>query len=44
MSEFRRGIRLFAHDLRTSVPLSVTFGIAVLAFMLALAVATGFHF
>lgn len=39
-----RGARLFAHDMRTSVPLMVNFLIAVAAFILAFAVASGLHF
>jgi multisubunit Na+/H+ antiporter MnhF subunit len=43
VSQFREGIRLFAQDMQRSMPLSVTLVIAVLAFVLTLAVATGFH-
>lgn len=43
MNTFLKGLQLFASDLRKSVPLSVTFVIALVAFVLALAVATGFH-
>lgn len=44
MSRFRLGIQTFAKDMHDSVPLSVTFVIAIAAFLLAIAVATGFQF
>lgn len=44
MNELRRGLRLFAYDMRQSVPLQVTFLIALIAFALAFAAITGFRF
>lgn len=44
MSKLRLGIQTFARDMHDSVPLLVTFVIAILAFLLAFAVATGFQF
>lgn len=44
IDQVRLGFKLFVRDMKESVPLSVTFVIAVLAFALAFAVATGLHF
>lgn len=41
MSRFRLGIQMFIRDMHESVPLSVTFAIAVVAFLVALAAITG---
>jgi hypothetical protein len=41
-SRFRLGIQVFIRDMRESVSLTITFAIAVAAFVLAFAVATGF--
>lgn len=41
MRDLRRGVALFAHDMRESIPLTVTVTLAVLAFVFALLVATG---
>lgn len=43
MSAFRKGLALFAYDIRNSLPLSVTFAVVCLAFVFALLVATGLH-
>lgn len=43
MKTVRRGFDLFVWDLRHSLSLSITFVIALLAFVLALFVATGFR-
>lgn len=37
----RDGIDGFAHDMRQSIPLSITFLLALIAFIFALLVATG---
>lgn len=44
MSRFRLGVQLFIRDMRDNVPLRITFAIAIAAFVLAMAVATGFQF
>jgi len=44
IDHLRLGFQLFVRDMKESVPLFVTFCIAVLAFVIAVAVATGWHF
>jgi hypothetical protein len=44
VSRFRLGFQLFIRDMHDSVSLLITFVIAILAFILAIAVATGFQF
>ena len=43
MSTIRRGFRLFLYDMRNSLPVSATFAIALLAFVLVMAIITGFR-
>jgi hypothetical protein len=44
VSRFRLGLQMFVNDMHHSLSLFVTFVIAILAFILAIAVATGFQF